>query len=311
VHRVILSPPGQEINIFSTLITDTRDLFVLVYKIEAHEFNVFCIDLDNSNVSEKDAEDFDAEENLYDVSKPILKYKFSDVEHQPFKQMHVRGSSRKEHINFNQNLILFVLHGDTLYNWISQPHVTQGLQPIEMTLYDYQTKQKSKQKLRISSKFLHPKNDNCFFFRHDLATCFNDTPAEQQVVVFEKIMKCDISTSSFTISTVFIESALTDSLLTFNFDKNKDKIIMFLSSMSNTNSSKLTYKLKVYDCHANRIQYETTITNQVLIGRLHSGMYTFSDGHIYYSNNVIKLRYDLIESVNSYNYTEDDIFDFY
>ena len=40
-------------------------------------------------------------------------------------------------------------------------------------------------------------------------------------------------------------------------------------------------------------------------------MYTFVDGHIYFNNNVIKIRYDLILSENNQNYKENEIFDFY
>lgn len=48
-----------------------------------------------------------------------------------------------------------------------------------------------------------------------------------------------------------------------------------------------------------------------MIGRLLSGLYTFVDGHIYYNNNVIKIRYDLINTENSYQYKENEIFDYY
>ena len=42
-----------------------------------------------------------------------------------------------------------------------------------------------------------------------------------------------------------------------------------------------------------------------------SGLYTFSDGHIYYNKNVIKIRYDLTNSIESFKYTEADIFDWF
>jgi hypothetical protein len=48
-----------------------------------------------------------------------------------------------------------------------------------------------------------------------------------------------------------------------------------------------------------------------LIGRIESGLYTLADGHIYFSNNVIKIRYDLINSPQASRYTDDQIFDFY
>ena len=44
---------------------------------------------------------------------------------------------------------------------------------------------------------------------------------------------------------------------------------------------------------------------------MESGLYTLADGHIYFSNNVIKIRYDLINSYQASRYTDDEIFDFY
>ena len=44
--------------------------------------------------------------------------------------------------------------------------------------------------------------------------------------------------------------------------------------------------------------FESDIQYKPLIGRMLSGMYTFVDGHIYYNNNVIKIRYDLIDLHN-------------
>lgn len=57
--------------------------------------------------------------------------------------------------------------------------------------------------------------------------------------------------------------------------------------------------------------YQTQIGHPELIGRLMTGLYTLSDGHIYFNNNVIKIRYDLIDNINNQKYREDDIFDHY
>ena len=74
---------------------------------------------------------------------------------------------------------------------------------------------------------------------------------------------------------------------------------------------KLQRKFKLFDISSMKVIYETLISYKPLIGRLESGQYTFVDGHIYYSNNVIKIRYDLIESQQAEKYTEMQIFDFY
>ena len=59
------------------------------------------------------------------------------------------------------------------------------------------------------------------------------------------------------------------------------------------------------------VVYESYIQFEKLIGRLVSGNYTFVDGHLYYDNNVIKIRYDLITAYDSHRYKENEIFDYY
>jgi hypothetical protein len=39
---------------------------------------------------------------------------------------------------------------------------------------------------------------------------------------------------------------------------------------------------------------EIVLKNYSLIGRFESGIYKVSNGHIYFGNNVIKMRYDLV-----------------
>jgi len=46
--------------------------------------------------------------------------------------------------------------------------------------------------------------------------------------------------------------------------------------------------------------YECNVKNPDLLGRLKSGLFDVVDGHIYFNNNVIKIRYELINSKNHY-----------
>lgn len=48
----------------------------------------------------------------------LLEYEESFVNYKMLKDMHVRGSSRKEVIQLNQKLIVFLLHDDNMYSWI-------------------------------------------------------------------------------------------------------------------------------------------------------------------------------------------------
>lgn len=60
-----------------------------------------------------------------------------------------------------------------------------------------------------------------------------------------------------------------------------------------------------------KIIFETKIVHEPLIQRLKSGLYTLVDGHIYFNNNVIKIRYDLMEKKDSHILLEDEVFDYY
>jgi hypothetical protein len=57
------------------------------------------------------------------VEGPILKYSFDTVQSKLAKGFHVRGSSRKEKINLNKQLLIFILHGTDLWGWNSKDFV--------------------------------------------------------------------------------------------------------------------------------------------------------------------------------------------
>jgi len=58
--------------------------------------------------------------------------------------------------------------------------------------------------------------------------------------------------------------------------------------------------------------FESRLLNEELIGRLQSRLYALVDGHIYYNDRVIKIRYDLLENKNQIrDYEEHEIFDYY
>lgn len=87
-----------------TFLTDTHDFYVTVETKEKN-FEVFTLDLDSSDPQ---------------IQGPILKYPFEKVQGKQIKGIHVRGSSRKEKINLNKNLMIFILHGSDLWGWNSK-----------------------------------------------------------------------------------------------------------------------------------------------------------------------------------------------
>jgi len=90
---------------------------------------------------------------------------------------------------------------------------------------------------------------------------------------------------------------------------------MLLSKVKTTTVAGLQkhWAFSIYDFDEQKITFDRLITYEPLIGRLKSGLFTFVDGHIYYNNNCIKVRYDLIYSIkdNPLKYAENEIFDYY
>ena len=59
------------------------------------------------------------------------------------------------------------------------------------------------------------------------------------------------------------------------------------------------------------MDFSILIKSEELIGRLISGLYTFVNGHIYFNNNVIKIRYDLLKNQSGSGLTEANFFNTY
>ena len=116
VHRIPLAPPDVQVNICSTYITDTRDLFVLAYQFQEEKYFLYSLDLDSCNFMQnsKEFEDIDSE---YHFDKPLFSYHESEVGAQAFEQMHIRGDSKKESIDFKEALMVFVLHDHKIFKW--------------------------------------------------------------------------------------------------------------------------------------------------------------------------------------------------
>ena len=74
-------------------------------------------------------------------------------------------------------------------------------------------------------------------------------------------------------------------------------------------SNKGAYKLKIYEIATGKIIYNSDLKDQTYIDKLKSSLFKVINGHIYSNNDVMKLRYDLLES--SPNITQDQFINFY
>jgi hypothetical protein len=59
------------------------------------------------------------------------------------------------------------------------------------------------------------------------------------------------------------------------------------------------------------MDFENIIYDELQIGRIKSGQYTFVNGYYYYNNNVIKIRYDLVLQNKDIEYETSQILNTY
>lgn len=70
--------------------------------------------------------------------------------------------------------------------------------------------------------------------------------------------------------------------------------------------------MKIYDLkEEDTCVLEIEIKNSALEGILKSNIYTLVNGHMYYNNNVFKIRYDLINDDTLRNLTNEEVFNSY
>ena len=51
----------------------------------------------------------------------------------------------------------------------------------------------------------------------------------------------------------------------------------------------------LHNCKTNKLLASFEVADPEIIGRFKSGLYTLVDGHFYFGNSVIKVRYDYLE----------------
>ena len=127
IHRVRL--PEENAIIIHTYITETNDLFVVVMTQDSYKIKF--IDLDASNRREQDDVTPHVLYNQFRF-QDVLEYSCSEVKNQPFMDMVVRGSSRKEVIDVNEKLVVVLLHSDSLYKKVVYSPLTPEQQAEEV-----------------------------------------------------------------------------------------------------------------------------------------------------------------------------------
>jgi hypothetical protein len=81
-------------------------------------------------------------------------------------------------------------------------------------------------------------------------------------------------------------------ILSFAVD-NTERILLILTGIKNQKGKRAKF-ITLFDFNVEKVIFTMQVKDINLIGRLKSNIYNFVGGHIYFNNNVIKIRYDLI-----------------
>lgn len=207
--------------------------------------------------------------------------------------MHCRGSSKKQEVDFDEKLMILMLHDFELFLWIQQGYDQFSGQP------------KMRMIQRVASKYMRIMNESSIFIKGDKYCGIPGTDCAMELINLVKL-----GYSDYEMITVYTDSDVKDYIKAFTIDAKREKIIIICET-ENTQSGEMDYSFKIFDMAKQEMDLSVPITDDVLVGRLLSGLYTFVDGHIYFNNNVVKIRYDLIADPKGVTLTEEIIFDKY
>ena len=189
---------------------------------------------------------------------------------------------------------MFFRHGNNLYYWIQQrDHIKNNIVFEQI------------QRICYTTSKLYEYSDEIFYFTKIKKN-------EKNEIVSQDITKIKSNFSNFDITVCFEEKNPNDRIKAINIDQGTNQLIVLYKRLQKNRSiQKNDFFFKIFDIEKGTTIYELQIENQLLIGRLKSGLYTFVGGHIYYNNNVIKIRYDLINRPDNGIFKENEMFDYY
>mmetsp|Transcript_7702 Transcript_7702/g.11942 ORF Transcript_7702/g.11942 Transcript_7702/m.11942 type:complete len:306 (-) Transcript_7702:3039-3956(-) len=197
---------------------------------------------------------------------PVLRYPFSKVDGKKVTGFHTRGSSEKEHVNLNKVLHFVILHQDDLYVWNGD-----------------------------DLEFLSSSITNLYYMSDDQVYYLHTEPAEVngREVLHSSVYTLDILFATYETQKIYEDLNPRAEILNFGVDNTRKRLII-LTGIKNKKNKRDKF-ITVYDVENDKIVFRVLTKNRELIGRLKTNLYNFVEGHIYYGNSVVKIRYDLIK----------------
>ena len=271
--------PRNVVRCNQTFLTDTHDLYAIC-ETEIG-FEIYNIDLDSTDPY---------------LEGPILKYSSEQVDSGQLTDFHVRASSRKEKINLNKALILFMMHGSKLYGWCENKDGNK-VSPVNYNCDESNGN-------AFCSNYYYVSDDSLFYMTTD------QIQIGKRLVLHSEIKFVECQFGSYKVTNLYQDKDKRAEILNFGVDNTNNRLII-LSGIKNSKDKRDKY-LTLYSFNRDKIIFTMRIRNLEIIGRLKSNLYEFVGGHIYYNNKCIKIRYDLLDvNQTKLDLQEFQVFDHY
>ena len=123
-----------------------------------------------------------------------------------------------------------------------------------------------------------------------------------------KLINFYLNNCSYQISTIYEQMNALEKFKSFSYDIAEQTLVIMYQIQSEYDKKRF---IKIVDLKTEDILFNHQITNKHLIGRLKCDIYSIVNGHIYFNNSVIKIRYDLLRRDNKNRILEHEAFDYY
>ena len=127
-------------------------------------------------------------------------------------------------------------------------------------------------------------------------------------VLHSSIKLVEASFGNYKVTDMYEDKDQRAEILNFGVDNTNERLLI-LTGIKNRKDKRDKF-ITIYCIRKEKILLQMQVKDSELIGRLKSNLYTLVGGHIYYNNNVIKIRYDLIDECEE-QLPENQVFDDY
>ena len=206
---------------------------------------------------------------------------------------HVRGSSAKEKVNLNKKIMVFFLHEKGIFYWNENKDNTAVI-PVAGPM-------PGGNKAEIQPNFDRKNDENIYFASR--------IKKKDDVTQFQ-FNQIKMHFNEFTIESQFIETEYFEKIASYGYDYAENTLVLLMKSTSRKKGTKRV-KILDLDTEENKQILNMKVKNKELIGRLKSQLFFLVNGHMYYNNSIIKIRYDLLRNSAVRVWKEFEIFDYY